>query len=234
MIPAVTPYSTNGRVNSSNPSFSSIHRMHYYVRWNDGNYYRAPEKVVRELQRYIVKMMNSDYKKAQKGINPAANQTNTPANIIKNTLVRFFKNNDPDYVTLNYKGNGYGMVRSFYPKEMPDGYGACILTGDNMQIVEEQGRGIGRVWKKANEQAEAMSSDYDISYKDAREQVIPSAQSDLRTAKDDYYTIAGNKIREILLHNNPKDSDVNIYFEPAIVDGKYVYNLADVKFISRE
>jgi len=231
MIPAVTPYSTYNRTKSSNPSFSAIHRMHYYVRWSDDHYYRAPEEVVKDLQKYIVTLLNKDYNAMQRG---ATNQSNTTANAVKDSLVSYFKREDSDYVIYKKNGVGYGMVCSFYPKKMPDGYGACILTGNDMQRAKNQGRGIGQVYKRAKTSAQEMSREHDISYEKAREELKSSYKSELSTAKEDYYKQTERMIRETLLKKRQKDSDVKIFFEPAIEeDGKCVYKLADVEFVSR-
>ena len=236
MITAVNSYSPNSRANITNPSFTSIHKANYFVKWDDGHFYKAPEEVVKKLQRSVIAMLNKDINDAKKPqklvtiVSPAKKEN--PAKLLKDTLVKFFKSNDPDYIVVRENGKEYGIARSFYlNRGDADAY---IITGSNMHIVEEAARPIGRVWRNTNEVADKISSDYGIDYEKAREMVIPRNEQALSGAKTDYYEIVMKKISDILAHKNPKDTVFNAYFVPKGKGKATTYELIDAKFTRPE
>ncbi len=236
MITAVNSYSQNRGVNVVTPSFTSIHKANYFVKWDDGHFYKAQQDVVKKLQRNIIRMLNEDMYAAKNPKKPvvlsSATKKENPAKLIKDTLVKFFKSNDPDYVGQNAKG--IGSARSFYANNIVGDPDVYIITGSNMQIVEDAARPIGRVWRKTNEAADQISSDYGISYKNARELVIPTNELELASKKKEYYEKVMGKIRQILAYKNPKDAEFNAYFVPKTKGKTTSYELVDAKFIRPE
>ena len=231
MITAVNSYSINSRTNNINPSFTSIHKANYFVKWDDGHFYKAPNEIVKKLQRSIIGMLNKDINELNKPKKyTLAPKKEDKATLIKKALVTLFKDNDSDYVITRQNGRSYGMARSFYANnklEDPDVY---IITGSNMNIVENAARPIGKVWQKTNETADRISSDCGISYDKARELVIPKNEAELANTKKDYYEVVMNTIRKILSFNNPKDTEFNAYFVPVKKGKDIVYDLVDAKF----
>ena len=235
MITAVNSYSQNSRVNV-NPSFTSIHKANYFVKWDDGHFYKAPQDVVKKLQRNIIRMLNEDMYAAKNpkkaAISRSVTQKEPPSKVIKDVLVKFFKSNDADYVGQNPKG--LGMARSFYANNSVGDPDVYIITGSNMHIVEEAAKPIGRVWRKTNEAAERISSDYGVSYEKARELIIPKNEQELTSKKKDYYEIVMDKIHQILSYKNPKDTEFNAYFVPKTKGNTTSYELVDAKFVRPE
>lgn len=214
MISQVSVYSPGSCQNISNPSFTSIHRAKYFVKWDDGYYYRpASDEVVRKLQRSIITMLNKG--KSDSGKQPSA------ADKLRQRLVDFFMRKDVDYAQNP-------VARSFYP--LGGNSDSFVITGTNIHLVDEAAKPIGRVWRKTNGKADILACDYGMSSDMARRQAAASSEVELADAKRDYFDTVMRKINNILANKNPKDSVFSAFFEPRKNGSKVTYELVDAKF----
>ena len=235
MISAINSYNLNQKNNYSKPAFTSIHVAKYYVKWDDGYLYEVKDReLVKKLQRSIVSVLNKNYNKSNKTVKLNDEPLNLRETATQNTIFRLFKEKDPDFIIGEKEGLEVGVARSFYSNTKRGNSFAYIITGDNRFIVENAGKGIGRVWQKTNDQAEEMSASYGISYESARRHVAKISEGDLKEAKTGYYDSVMAQIREILSKKSPKDSEFSAYFVPKHKGKKIVYELVDANFTKPE
>lgn len=225
MISAIQPnlQCTNKKYNQT--SFGSIHPTRCFVKWDDGYYYQATEKeVIKDLKRLIVSLLNKNINNERRGVQPLAKPTK--AWIKKNALVerisKFFTNRDADYARHN-EVRAFSRLNDNHKPEI------FILTGKHIFIADDEGKNVGRIYRKSKEKAEVVSDNLGIPFEDAKKSVDMEFEHDLKLAKMNYFDKVEAQIKQILSVPNPSNTPFDAYFVAKKKGDKFVYELVDAK-----
>lgn len=215
----------DGNQNNSALSFSAIHPARFYVKCEDGEFHRVvSHKVIKSLRRKTVTWLNKDYYDEIRLTNgESIKKESVKDKALRERLVRFFVNRDPDYREKN-------IVRSFTTTNgfrEPELY---ILTGKSAEIVDNAAKKIENFHSDLKERAEILSDGYGIELEKVKKYITDRSVFQQNAIKRNYHDSLKDTIENILKVFDPKNSLFEAYFVPHAKGKNITYELVDAKF----
>lgn len=233
----VTDVSFQNSVYNSNikagvkPSFTSVHPSVYFVKGSDGKYHQVfSADVIKSLQRKIVGWLNKPYNDSaavKNGKKPKVSKLESPEEkSLRDRLVRFFYNNDPDYAKKAF-------VRSFYTENNNGNLYSFILSGQSSDLVEAAAKPIGQARGIIKAKKDNISKYFGIDEQRAKNYVPREDVRGLAEASKNYHEDAVKVIKTLLSQNRPRDMRFEAYFVPYNKGKEIKYQLVDA-YLKRE
>lgn len=224
------PYSLNQKFGAA-PSFTSVHPAVYFVKGTDGKFHQVSSAdIIKTLQRKIVGWLNKPYNDSaaiKKGKKPKVSKSESPEEkSIRDRLVRFFYNNDPDYAKRPF-------VRSFYTKNNNGRLYSFILSGQSSELVEAAAKPIGQARGVIKAKKDNITKNFGIDEYRAKNYVPREDVRELAEASKNYHEDAVKVIKTLLSQNRPRDMRFEAYFVPYTKGKEVKYQLADA-YLKRE
>jgi hypothetical protein len=224
MISGVNLYSGTS---NNNPSFCAVHPARMFVRTEGGEFQEVTSRItVDRLRRQVSKMLNRRYNQSAKNAGHCSSKPSPEkpeAKQIREWLEEKFRTFDKDYDCHN-------EVRTFARTNSNGETKAYIMSGDSVQIAENAAQPIGTAWREANDRAEVVSDNLNISYEKAKDYLRGEREENVFRAKFSYFNKVYDTIREILGRNELKNSHLDLFFDMTLKGKNLTYKLVDAKF----
>lgn len=216
---------------SSSTSFTSVHPAVYFVKGSDGKFHQVfSADIIKTLQRKMVGWLNKPYNDSvaiKKGKKPKISKVESPEDkSIRDRLVRFFYNNDPDYAKRP-------LVRSFYTKNNNGKIYSFILSGQSSELVEAAAKPIGQARGVIKAKKDNITKNFGIDAHRAKNYVPKEDVRELAEASKNYHEDAVKVIKTLLSQNRLRDMRFEAYFVPYMKGKEVKYQLTDA-YLKRE
>lgn len=191
------------------PSFTAVHPARYFIFDDDaGNWVRVESHdLIRTLQRKLITYLNYAHNLSQKPAGAKVKPESDLDKTLRERLVRFFKNRDKDYRHRN-------IARSVYDKTYSGNLNPYILTGNTVDVANENGKMIGEAKKFIRDKINYAKHQLNMTESEAKDTLTSGDLYYRKDASNTYYKNIRSYISSVLKSGNPENSVFEAFFVP--------------------
>lgn len=188
------------------PTFTAVHPARYFVADDTGNWVRADGKdLIRTLQRKLIGYLNYAYNLSQRAEGSKIKKESDLDKTVRERLVRFFKNRDKDYRHRE-------CARSVYDTTYSGDLKPYILTGNSVDVANENGKIVGEAKKFIRDKINHAKYQLNMTENEAKDSLSSGDLYYRKDAANTYYKNIRTYISNILKSGNPENSTFDAYF----------------------